>query len=58
MGVFLAITCVSPIGEVAIQGAVLDGLGDMFRRDVLESCQIGQGARHLDDSHNTWREND
>ncbi len=52
MGVFLAITCVSPKGEVAIQGAVLDGFGDMFRRDVFESCQIGQGARHFEEANN------
>ncbi len=37
------------VPEVAIQGAVLDGLGDMFRRDVFESCQIGQGASHLEE---------
>jgi len=40
------------VPEVAIQGAVLDGLGDMFRRDVLEFCQIGQGASHFENANN------
>ncbi len=44
--------CHPSIPEVAIQGAVLDGLGDMLRSEGFESCQIGQGASHLEEANN------
>ena len=40
----------SEVVPVAIQGAVLDSLGDMLRRDGLEARQVGQGASHLENA--------